>query len=136
MNKMNSFNVVVIGVIFDPAKKKILIGKREHDSYFPELKWCFPSGRLNNGDEVDKALKDHIKKKTGYEVKNLGSIFTKTYPEKENLVAIYFLCEAVGGEEKAAEDLVELKWVSPDEIEEIFNTSFNSRLKEYLISLK
>jgi ADP-ribose pyrophosphatase YjhB (NUDIX family) len=136
MESLNNFNVVVIGIIFDPAKKKILIGKRENDPHLESLEWCFPGGRLNNGEEVDKALKLHVKKKTGYEVKNLGAIFSKVMNEKPNMLTVYFLTEVFRGEESPGDGIKELKWVDPEELEGLFKTSFNSRLKEYLISLK
>jgi ADP-ribose pyrophosphatase YjhB (NUDIX family) len=130
------FNVILLGVIFDPAKRKILIGKRENDKDIPDLSWAFPGGRLLHGEELDKKLKDTITKVTGLNVKNLGSIFSKTYPEKTDLLSVYFLCEAIGGKEKAGGDFSELKWVSPDEVESHFTTSFHSRLKEYIMNLK
>ncbi len=131
-----TFNVLVLGVIFDPKTRKILIGRRENNPITPELKWCFPGGRLSYGEDIDKILKEKIKQKTGLDVKNLGSIFANTYPEKPEFLSIYFLCEVFGGEEKPADDLVELKWVSPEELEKHFTTSFHSRLKEYIMNLK
>jgi len=137
MEEIQKFNAVVLGIIYDPAKKKILIGRRENDPYIPKLTWCFPGGRLNNGDEVDRALKKQIKEKTGYEVKNLGAVFSKIMNEKEDLILIYFLTEVFSGQEKPdGNKIKELKWVDPEEIEKYFQTTFNPRLKEYLINLK
>jgi len=130
------FHAIVLGIIYNPAEKKILIGRRENDKDIPNLTWCFPGGRLLPGDEVDKTVKKKIKEKTGYEIKNLGSIFSKIYKEKKDLLATYFLTEVFTGEEKVGGDLIELKWVGPDELEEYFQTQFHPRLKEYLISLK
>jgi len=132
----DKLHVIVLGIIYDPAKKKILIGRRENDPHIKALKWCFPGGRLVPGDEVDKSLKKHIKEKTGYKIANLGAVFSKIYTEKEDLLAIYFLTEVFSGKQKAGEDLIELKWVNPEEIESYFSTTFNTRLKEYLINLK
>ncbi len=131
-----NFKVILLGVIYDPKNKKILIGRRENDPYIKELTWCFPGGFLKGEEDLDKALKEKIKEKTGYEVKNLGTIFSKTYPEKKDFLAIYFLCEVFKGREKPGKDFVELKWVSPEKVEEHFTTSFHSRLKEYILSLK
>lgn len=134
--EMDKFNVILLGVIFDPAKRKILIGRRENDPYIKELTWVFPGGSLNYEEDLDAALKKKIKEKTGLDVKNLGAIFAKTYPEKKEFLSIYFLCEAIGGEEKAADDLVELKWVDPEEVEKHFTTSFHPHMKEYVLNLK
>ncbi len=130
------FQVILLGVIFDPEKRKILIGKRENDPNIPNLSWCFPGGTLNYAKGLDRILKEKIKEKTGYDVKNLGTIFSKKYPEKENFLAIYFLCEVFKGEEKLGDDFVEMKWVAPKELENYFTTSFHSRLKEYILNLK
>ena len=135
MKKIDKFEVIVLGIIFNPQTKKILLGRRENDPEIPELTWCFPGGRLNFNKDIDEALKENILKKTGYKVKNLGSIFSKTYPEKQEQIGIYFLTEAFEGEEKAGEDLVELKWVSPKEIENYFTTSFHRKLKKFLLEL-
>ena len=84
------FEAIVLGIIYNPAEKKVLIGKRENDKHLPSLTWCFPGGRLTPGDEIDATLKQHIKNKTGYDIKNLGSIFSKIYKEKKDLLGIYF----------------------------------------------
>ncbi len=135
MEEQGEFNIIVLGIIFDPKTKKILIGKRENDPNIPELTWCFPGGELLVGEEIDATLKKKVKLKTGYDVKNLGAFFSKTYPEKKDLLAVYFLTQVFEGEEKPGDNLVELKWVSPKELENYFTTSFHKKLKEYLIDL-
>lgn len=129
------FKVVLLGIIFNPAKKKILIGRRENDPNVPELTWCFPGGKLRHGESLDKTLKHKIKLKTGYDIKNLGAVFANTAPGKKDLFIVYFLCEAFKGEEKAGDDLVELKWISPDKLEEYRKRPLNTRLKEYIMNL-
>ena len=134
-NNLPKFEVIVLGIVFDPKKKKILIGRRENDPYIKELTWCFPGGRLQIGEDVDQALKRKMKLKTGYSVKNLGSIFTDTRPERPSLVEIYFLTEVFEGKEKPSNDIVELKWISPNELEKYFTTSLHRKLKEFLNDL-
>jgi len=135
MEDKEKFNVIVLGIIFDPKTKKILIGKRENDPKMPELTWCFPGGELLVGEEIDTTLKNKVKLKTGYDVKNLGTFFSKTYEEDQSLLAVYFLTQVFEGEEKPGDDLVELKWVSPSELENYFTTSFHRKLKKFLIDL-
>lgn len=135
LKEEDKLHVIVLGIIFDPIKKKILIGKRQNDPHIKELTWCFPGGILKPKNEVDKALKKHIKEKTGLGIHNLGAIFSKIYSEKEDLLAVYFLTQAFEGKEKAGDDIKELKWVSPKELERYFTTSFNPKLKQYLLDL-
>ena len=130
------FNVIVLGVVFDPKEKKILIGKREKDPHIEELTWSFPGGAAGYDLELEETIKKEIKEKTGLEVESLGTIFSKVYPEKKDLLAIYYLCEKTGGEEEALGDFTELKWVAPEEVEKHFTTSFHPKLKEYILNLK
>ena len=135
MEGFDKFNVIILGIIFDPKEKKILIGRRENDKNIPELTWCFPGGKAIPGEDIDKTLKRIVKDKTGYVIKNLGTFFSKTYPEKEDLIGIYFLTQVFEGEEKPSDDLVELKWVHPKELENYFSTSYHKKLKEFLLNL-
>ncbi len=130
------FLVNTLGIIFDPKTKKILIGRRENDPYVKELGWCFPGGRPEYGEDLEEGLKREIKKKTGYDVESLGAVFVRTYPNKKEFLSIYYLCEIVGGKEKAGEKFKELKWVKPEELEKYFTTPFHPKLKEYIMNLK
>jgi ADP-ribose pyrophosphatase YjhB (NUDIX family) len=128
--------VNVLGVIYNPKEKKILIGKRENDEYVPELGWCFPGGRPEYGEDLEEGLKREIEKKTGLKIESLGSIFSRVPDENDKFILIYYLCEKTGGEGKAGEKFTEIKWVKPEELEEYFKTSFDPRLKEYIENLK
>ena len=136
MEEETNFQVILLGIIFDPKTKKILIGRRENDPQIKELTWCFPGGRACQDKELEECLKQKIKEKTGLSITNLGSVFSKTYPEKRDLLSIYYLCEVTEGEKKSGDDFVELKWVSPEELEKHFTTSFHPKLKEYIMNLK
>ena len=136
MEELDDFKVILLGIVFDPKKKRILIGKRENDPYIKKLGWVFPGGRLNKDEDVEGALKKRIKETTNLKVENLGSVFAKTYPEKKGFMAIYFLCETIDSKEKATGKLTEIKWVRPEELEKHFTTSFHPHLKEYILNLK
>ncbi len=135
MEKLNpKFEVIVLGIIFDHEKKKILIGRRENDK-LEKLKWCFPGGRLKNGEDIDDALKRNIKLKTGYSVKNIGTFFSRTYEESSEILSVSFLTRIFEGEEKPGDDIVELKWVTPQEIDKYFEIPMHVKLKEFLLEL-
>lgn len=134
--KNQKFEVILLGVLFNPKTKEILIGKRENDPHIKELSWSFPGGRADQSEEINETLKRKIKLKTGLEIENLGAVFAKIYPEKKEVLAIYYLCEVVGGEEKTGDDFSEIKWVDPEELEKHFTTSFHPHLKEYILNLK
>ncbi|MAG79191.1 hypothetical protein CMI40_02340 [Candidatus Pacearchaeota archaeon] len=136
-NQNKNFSIILLGIIFDPSTRKILIGKRKNDLHVPSLNWGFIGGIYEIGEEgVDKTLKRKIKESTGFDVKNLGTVFSNNDAVKKDFFKVYFLCEKFNGEENVGGDFEELKWVSPDEVEKYFSTKFNTRLKEYIINLK
>jgi len=132
----DNFKVILLAVIFDPKTKKILIGRRENDPYLPELSWCFPGGRMHLQENLDQTLKRKIKEKTGLTVKNLGAIFADNDPRRKDFLMVYFLCESFSGKIKEGGNMAEVKWADPEELEKLFKVKFNTRLREYLISLK
>lgn len=129
------FLVNLLGIIFNPETKKILIGKRENDPFFEELTWGFPGGRPAYLEDLEDYLKLEIKKKTNLDVDVKKIVFAKTYPENREFLSIYYQCEVVGGEEKAGEKFAEIKWVEVDELEKYFTSSIHPELLKYLKTL-
>jgi len=134
--KLDDFNVIVLGIIFDPKRKKILIGRRENDPFVKKLKWTPPGGRVAHGEDIEISLKIKIKKQTGLEVANLGHIFSMIPKEKKNFVLILHLCEVVKGKEKVGGNLKEIKWVNPEEFDDYFDIAYHPHLREYILNLK
>ncbi|MDA3815248.1 MAG: NUDIX domain-containing protein [Patescibacteria group bacterium] len=132
------FLVNILGVLYNPKTKMILIGRRESDPYIENLTWGFPGGRSSYKDEIEDYLKSEIKNKTGLEIKNEKIIFAKTYPENREFMSIYYYCEPVDDsiDGVAGGKFVELKWVKPSEVEEYFTTSLHPKMKDYLMKLE
>jgi ADP-ribose pyrophosphatase YjhB (NUDIX family) len=135
MENKPTFEVIVLGILFDPLKKKILIGKRKESEDPNGLGWTFPGARLMQGEDLDKALKRIMTDSTGYKVKNIGTFFSRTYEEEPNVVSISFLTRAFEGEDKPGRDFEELKWVSVQEIEDYFTIPMHKKLKKFLREL-
>jgi ADP-ribose pyrophosphatase YjhB (NUDIX family) len=131
------FLVNVLGIVYNPKTKKILIGLRENDPHIKELSWCFPGGRpeYQKNKELEDYLKYEIKIKTGLEVDVKNVVFAKTYPEKREFLSIYYYCEIRGGKEKAGQKFSKIKWIKPTEVKKYFTTSLHPKLFRYLKTL-
>ena len=131
------FLVNVLAIIYDPKTKKILIGRRKDDLYLKQLNWCFPGGMPGYKDDLEVYLKHEVKLKTGLIIEPKKVIFAKTYPEKREFLSIYYYCEISGGEEKAGELFINIKWVKPTEVKRYFttSTSIHPKLSAYLKTL-
>ena len=122
------FYVKIIGIVFDPLQKKVLIGKNNGDKYH-----SFIDGELNYNEELNECLKKITKEKTGYDTINLGSIFAGLKKKEE--LAIYFLCEIKNGKAKPGNKVKEIKWVKAKEIENLINEKLPNKLWEYIKSI-
>jgi ADP-ribose pyrophosphatase YjhB (NUDIX family) len=131
-----TFLVNLLAIIYNPKDRTILIGKRENDPHVPDLSWVFPGGRPDYERDLEENLLELVKTKSGLDIEIEETIFAKTYPEMREFLSIYYLTKVVGGTVKAGEELVELKWVKPTEVESYFTTSFHPTLKKYLKSLE
>ncbi len=129
------FLLNVLAVVYNPETRQILIGRRENDPYLKELSWCFPGGRPAYEEDLEHYLKLEVNKKTNLDVKVKKVIFAKTYPEKREFLSIYYHCEVIGGQERAGEKFVEVKWVKPSEVQNYFTTSLHPTVLDYLKTL-
>lgn len=133
----DKFKVILIGIIFDPEKRLILIGKNSEDKNH-----SFLEGDLTYEEELDVGLKRVAKEKTGFKVHNLGAVYAQNCLDKKNdnkckeRLELYFLCEATEGEQKPGKNVEELKWVKPSEVEKYIQEEIPSRLKEYILNLE
>ncbi len=128
----NKFSVKIIGILFEPKSRKILLGKNHGDKNF-----SFLEGNLNQNEELDIGLKRVTKQKTGYKIHNLGAIYAKNKIKgKKDLLELYFLCEATEGKEKHGPKVEKIIWVKPSEVEKKLKQKLPARLKEYILGLE
>jgi len=132
------FLVNVLGIVYDPKTKKIIIGLREKDKFLQNLSWSFPGGRPTYKHSLSMSLKMEIKKKTNLDVNVLDCFFARTLPEKPEFLAIYYFCEVTEDSEKpkAMEKFKEIKWIKPTEVEKYFTTSVDPVVMDFLVSLE
>ena len=126
------FLVNVLGLVYNPKIKKILIGKRENDPYVKELSWSFPGGRPTYGKSLEDSLVKEIKIKTGVKAKVKDLILARVPKENEQFLLLYYFCETAQTKIKAGEKFVEVKWVKPKEIQKYFKTSIHPQLLNFL----
>lgn len=130
-----AFMVNLVGIIYNPKTKKILIGKRENDEHVPELSWAFPGGRPAYNKDLEDSLKQEIKKKTGLDADVREVILARITPEIENQIIIYYYCEAEG-KGKVGDKFKEIKWINPKEYLSYFKTSIHPKIIKLLENLK
>ena len=126
----DKFKVKIIGILFSPKARKILIGKNKEDKDL-----SFLEGDLKYNEELDVCLKRVAKEKTGYIIHNLGAVYAENRLKKKDELFIYFLCEATEGKEKPGKNVAELKWINPKEAEKYLKKKLPTRLRGYISGL-
>lgn len=132
------FLVNILGIVYDPEKKKILIGRRGKDELVPELTWSFPGGKAGYKHSLPASMRMGIKRKTNLDVNVIDCIFARNLPENPEILLIYYFCEIVedGDRPKAMDDFGEIKWIKPTEVEKYFTTSIDPVVMDFLSALE
>ena len=84
-------------------------------------KWDLPGGFLEEGEHPLDALRRELREETGLEVEPLDfvGVWVDRYGEGDEAPAtlnLYWTARVVAGEPRAADDVSELRWFSPDDL--------------------
>jgi 8-oxo-dGTP diphosphatase len=106
---------VVAGLVFDQGR--VLVCQRKLQSSSFALKWEFPGGKMESGEEPESALRRELKEELDIEAGLLHEIFRQEhcYPKIVKVNLRFFRVADYSGEVK---NLVfeQIKWVPIDEL--------------------
>lgn len=107
--------VVVAGAVFD--RGRLLAARR---SAPPELagRWELPGGKVEPGERPEDALVRELREELGVEAEPLERI-PGEWPLKPGLVLRVWTARLVSGEPRPLEDHDALRWLAPDETDEV-----------------
>ncbi|MFA6013225.1 MAG: NUDIX domain-containing protein [Desulfobacteraceae bacterium] len=111
------FNVAVEGVIIKDGK--ILITQRSFERPHAPGEWEILTGRVDQGEGFEEALKREVMEEVGLEVEVLQPFNTFHFfrgQEKTEHLGVSFVCRYKGGNVKLDKtEQIEFKWTTPDE---------------------
>jgi ADP-ribose pyrophosphatase YjhB (NUDIX family) len=99
---------------------RVLLGRRATEP--ARGVWDIPGGFLNPWEHPIEAALREVHEETGLSVRivRLLEVVVDTYADREYTLNTYYVAEIVGGSERPADDLAELRWFSPDELPDEF----------------
>lgn len=112
---------IVAGAIVTYAGEVLLGKKKEVEGHPISGEWHFPGGHIEEGEEPDEAIKREIEEETGLEIEIYQLIDTYKLPNDK--LRILYHCEAHSKKGEAKDDLEELRWVEPGDLEEFLEGS-------------
>ena len=96
---------------------RVLLGVRGTDPN--RGRWVIPGGKIRPFESFVEAAKREIREETGLEVEieNQIGVFEIIEPPDEHRLIVYSWARPVGGALKAADDILDLRFVGREEIE-------------------
>jgi 8-oxo-dGTP diphosphatase len=107
--------MLVVTAAIITSGNELLIAQRKKDDALA-LKWEFPGGKVEDGEDPRDCLRREIKEELGMEVA-VGEIYDVVfhrYPEKAVLL-LFYLCAYQGGH-PVAKDCNDFRWVTVEEL--------------------
>jgi len=115
------------------SKGRVLIGKKEEEDQPHSGEWHFPGGHLEEDENPEEAIKREILEETGLEINvhHIVDVMTFSWDregEKDSLLVLYH-CEANSKDTEPKDDLEDVKWVEPEQLEDELWSTEAERIK-------
>ena len=110
---------VIAAVIFQVEGEVCCVQRSENRKGYISLKWEFPGGKIERGENREQALRREINEELDVEIDNLEYFMTveHTYPDF-HLIMHSYTCSIAKGEPVLKEH-VALKWLRVEELDQL-----------------
>jgi ADP-ribose pyrophosphatase YjhB (NUDIX family) len=114
---------------------KVLLVRRGNEP--GKGKWSLPGGRIRFGERSEEAALREMREETGLEVRlrrvvDVVDVFWRSEMGEllEHFVIVDFEAEVIGGELRPADDALDARWFSPEELKGLEMTESTRRFLE------
>ena len=129
-------NPILVTAAIIERKGKFLITQRKKDSH-NALRWEFPGGKLDFGEDPRACLKREIKEELGINIipKEIFEYSSHVYGGKKHIVLLAFICKFKSGKLQKIH-INDYAWASPEEMKNYDITEADLPFVEKLKKLK
>jgi 8-oxo-dGTP diphosphatase len=115
------------GVILKKDNKILLVQEKQPSAYG---QWALPAGEVEAGESYEETASREAYEETGFTVKIINKIKTYEYTEPEYQYHV-FRAEIASGEITInPEEILDIQWYTPDEIQKLELRPSNKFIKE------
>lgn len=107
-------NLAIVALI--EKDNLFLIGKKIEKNNHPlSGRWHIPGGKVNPGEDFEMALKREMKEETNLDLK-IDKLFGQVIRGNSEWCVNWYLCRPINNAALAGDDLIEIQWVTAQEI--------------------
>jgi 8-oxo-dGTP diphosphatase len=108
---------VVVAAVIERGDRRLLIGQRRKKDT-SALKWEFPGGKVEEGEELEAALARELREELGVTLRKCAEIarVTHKYAETVEELEIRFFAAEIAGEISTPKAFEQVQWVLPKEL--------------------
>lgn len=134
---LDKMHLVLVNAVVE-KNGKILISQRSFEETHGPGKWTIPGGKVektsgNVWNIIEQTLTGEALEETGIEIQNKVYLIadnTLIRSTGQHVVALIFLCFYKAGKAKPLEDTINVRWISPEEIDQF---QFAPNVKKYIL---
>lgn len=119
---MSQDGIVLVASVTIFNEDRILIIKENKPTAID--KWIFPSGHIENGEDILYSAQREVKEETGLDVKLIGTTGVYNFISNTNdqVILFHFVGEVTGGSLNLENDVIfDSKWIKVNELETFEN---------------
>jgi 8-oxo-dGTP diphosphatase len=107
----------VVAAVIERSDRRLLIGQRRRNDTSP-LKWEFPGGKIQDGEEPEAALARELKEELGVTLRKSAEIarVTHKYAETADAIEIQFFAAEIEEATVTPKAFEQVHWVLPKEL--------------------
>jgi 8-oxo-dGTP diphosphatase len=119
----------VVAAVIERGDRRLLIGQRRRNDTSP-LKWEFPGGKVQDGEEPEAALARELREELGVTLRKSVEIarVTHRYAETPELIEVQFFAAEIAEEVVIPNAFEQVHWVLPKELGEYDFLAANAQL--------
>lgn len=119
--------MVAVGAVIEDGEGKLLLVRHiPRKGGFWAGKWICPGGKLERGEGIEEGIRREVKEETNLDIQLITPLipFERIVKEGEevslHVIYIDYTARLAGGELKPGDDVGEAKWVSKEELPQIW----------------